>query len=282
MPGSRQFNIVPLVVGAYLNMMLYTLELVSFHIYFIESQRSKRDPGVLKCAALLSLFSDTLGTMSVCAMTSILVFSHDTTYYDDVESIVWPFFIWIITNGISAVVFQLFMIHRYWKFVVLGTAMLTDIAIATALILQLQRKRVYSRQTKNLIKRISSLSMKTGVVPGLFALATLVGYLAYRNGTIAFCFAFMLARVYTLTMLFTLIYRDKLQPDLLINIDIAVESRGTNGTPLTNMVQVKTTDAPVTPPPSLRAPTDSHPQSPLKQSCTSTIFSLTAEHPEHV
>ena len=120
--------------------------------------------------------------------------------------------------------------------VVLVNAMLTDVSITTALLWQLNRSGLYSHQnlqTKRylsfydthisgrlsisllhrLIAKLSSLAIKTGVVPCVFALITLVTYVSYKNQNIATCFAYMLGRVYTSTMLFSLLYRDKLFSD---------------------------------------------------------------------
>ena len=127
---------------------------------------------------------------------------------------------------------------------VFATSMLTDICITTALLWQLNRSGLYSRrnmQTKRylsfydrhisrllsippslhrLIAKLSSLAIKTGVVPCVFVLITLVTYIAYKNANITLFFAYMLGRVYTSTMLYSLLYRDKLYSDgELMNID---------------------------------------------------------------
>ena len=123
--------------------------------------------------------------------------------------------------------------------------MLTDICITTALLWQLNRSGLYSRQnmqTKRylsfydrhisrllsippslhrLVAKLSSLAIKTGVVPCVFALLTLVTYITYKNSNITLFFAYMLGRVYTSTMLYSLLYRDKLYSDgeLMTDID---------------------------------------------------------------
>ena len=127
--------------------------------------------------------------------------------------------------------------------IVLVTAMLTDVSITTSLLWQLNRSGLYNHrnlQTKRylsfydihisarlsiplpnrLVARVSSLAIKTGVVPCVFALIILVSYVSYKNMNIATPVAYMLGRVYTSTMLFSLIYRDKLYSDgELMNID---------------------------------------------------------------
>ena len=128
--------------------------------------------------------------------------------------------------------------------VVLATAMLTDVSITTSLLWQLNRSGFYNHQylqTKRylffydrhisgrlsippslhrLVAKLSSLAIKTGVVPCVFALITLVTYITYKNSNITLFFAYMLGRVYTSTMLYSLLYRDKLYSDgELMNID---------------------------------------------------------------
>ena len=115
--------------------------------------------------------------------------------------------------------------------VVLVTAMLSDVSITTSLLWYLNLSGLYNHQnlqtrrylsfydihisgllspSLRLVKKISSLAIKTGVVPCVFALLTLVTYVSYKNLNLAAFFANMLGRVYTSTMLYTLIYRDKL------------------------------------------------------------------------
>ena len=64
-----------------------------------------------------------------------------------------------------------------------------------------------------LIARISSLAIKTGVIPCVYALISLVTYLTHVDPNIVTFITYMLGRVYTLSMLFSLIYRDKLASD---------------------------------------------------------------------
>ena len=76
-----------------------------------------------------------------------------------------------------------------------------------------------------LIARISSLAIKTGVIPCVYALISLVTYVSHVDQNIVSFFTYMLGRVYTLSMLFSLIYRDKLVSDgELINMDSTLPS----------------------------------------------------------
>ncbi|KAF8808822.1 hypothetical protein BYT27DRAFT_7188300 [Phlegmacium glaucopus] len=251
-------NIVVPMIGSYTNVMLYTLELVEAYIYYFASPRSLKDSIYLKGCVAISLVSDTVGTIGICALTFItnLVFTDTITP----RKLYWGFQVYAISNLISSFIFQCYMLHRYWilsrNYVVsafiallilaslgigitvntnnlaivtkavfqehsvhlyerwiimlLVTPIVTDVSITTALLWRLNRSGIYNQQTRRLVARISSLAIKTGVVPCVFALITLVSYVSYKNQNIATCFGYMLGRVYTSTMLFSLIYRDKL------------------------------------------------------------------------
>ena len=60
------------MIGSFLNVMLYTLELVEAYIYYFTSPRSLKDPIFLKGCVATSLVSDTVGTIGVCALTFIV------------------------------------------------------------------------------------------------------------------------------------------------------------------------------------------------------------------
>jgi len=65
------FLSVPMI-GSYINLMLYTLELVEAYIYYFDSPRSSRDPIFLKCCVAASLVSDTVGTIGICALSFVV------------------------------------------------------------------------------------------------------------------------------------------------------------------------------------------------------------------
>lgn len=60
------------MIGSYVNVMLYTVELVEGYIYYFASPRSSKDSIFLKCWVATSLVSDTVGTIGVCALTFIV------------------------------------------------------------------------------------------------------------------------------------------------------------------------------------------------------------------
>ena len=60
------------MIGSYMNVMLYTLELVGAYIYYFASPRSSKDPILVKFIVATSVVSDTIGTIGVCAQTFIV------------------------------------------------------------------------------------------------------------------------------------------------------------------------------------------------------------------
>ena len=60
------------MIGSYFNVMLYTLVLVEAYIYYFASPRSSKDPMFLRCWVAVSLVSDTVGTIGVCALSFIV------------------------------------------------------------------------------------------------------------------------------------------------------------------------------------------------------------------
>ena len=60
------------MIGSYLNVMLYTLELVAAYICYFASPRSSRDAILLKCCIAISLVSDTVGMIGACALSFIV------------------------------------------------------------------------------------------------------------------------------------------------------------------------------------------------------------------
>ena len=60
------------MIGSYANVMLYTLVLVEAYIYYFASPRSSKDPMFLRCWVAVSLVSDTVGTIGVCALSFIV------------------------------------------------------------------------------------------------------------------------------------------------------------------------------------------------------------------
>ena len=60
------------MIGSYINVMLYTVELVGAYIYYFASPRSSKDPILVKFFVVISLVSDTIGTIGVSAQPFIV------------------------------------------------------------------------------------------------------------------------------------------------------------------------------------------------------------------
>ncbi|KAF4614614.1 hypothetical protein D9613_003399 [Agrocybe pediades] len=107
--------------------------------------------------------------------------------------------------------------------IVLAEAAFTDICINAALIWKLRMSSTNNMGTRHLVDRIVTYTIVTGCTTSIFALSVLIAYLIYPPSTISAAFAFNLGRVYTLTMIFTLISRDKLSRDPVFHVAIETE-----------------------------------------------------------
>ena len=136
------------MIGSYTNAMLYTLELVAAYIYYFASPRSSKDPIFLKCCVATSLVSDTVGTIGVCALAFIVSVPNTFISFfffwralrptssspvccwyglaakywnlwskDAITSrkVYWAFQMFIVSNIVSAFIFQSYMVYRLWK-----------------------------------------------------------------------------------------------------------------------------------------------------------------------
>lgn len=84
-----------------------------------------------------------------------------------------------------------------------------DIAIAVALAWELVRSRTGFRKTDAIITRLVTLSMETSTTTALVALLNLVLYLPLQDTAYHLLPQFSMCRVYTITVLATLLGRDK-------------------------------------------------------------------------
>ncbi|PPR02136.1 hypothetical protein CVT24_011343 [Panaeolus cyanescens] len=99
--------------------------------------------------------------------------------------------------------------------IALTTAMTTDIVISISVIHYCYTKKESdsSQQNRRLISRLLIHFIKTGAIPCLFATTILVLYVVCGNVSFAVSAAQCLGRVYTSTMLFTLLFRDRVRKD---------------------------------------------------------------------
>jgi hypothetical protein len=86
----------------------------------------------------------------------------------------------------------------------------TDLAIAAALVYQLQTMRSGFRSSEGLVRRISYMAISSGVVPSSLAIVVLVTYWAFMTTNVPSFFAFFMASTYHHTMLYNLNSRNSL------------------------------------------------------------------------
>ncbi|KAF5341547.1 hypothetical protein D9758_012575 [Tetrapyrgos nigripes] len=101
----------PFVIGAFVNLMLYTLVLDQTYHYFVDYPFDRL---VHKITVLIAVLCDTLVTISACA--NVYIFSVFTQRDPSLLlslGLNWPMPLFVGSSGISTVVCQSFMLHRY-------------------------------------------------------------------------------------------------------------------------------------------------------------------------
>ncbi|KAF9460880.1 hypothetical protein BDZ94DRAFT_866584 [Collybia nuda] len=109
-----RINIGALLIGTYINLMLYTLELVQFYHYFRTSGRAKEDRVTIKFAVIFTMVLDTLSSLASCAT----VYLYTIVFWGNLPALgreYWPMFVVIALTGTGTFVVQLFMLQRYWR-----------------------------------------------------------------------------------------------------------------------------------------------------------------------
>ncbi|KDR81871.1 hypothetical protein GALMADRAFT_240126 [Galerina marginata CBS 339.88] len=100
----------------------------------------------------------------------------------------------------------------------LAASVATDIFINIALVCQLHRARTCVKATQHIITRIIMIAIITGSVTSVWSLIVIITYLMPPTSAVSIGFAFVLGRIYTLSMLFTLLNRDKMANDPWLHI----------------------------------------------------------------
>lgn len=253
-------NLALMLVGSYLNTMLYTLELVAVYLYFT-SHRGKRDHRMIIFAVYFVLVADTVASFAVCAN----VFALCVLLWGDTSKAFvphWSLIVWIVANALGPFVVQGFMLFRYWRLstnypvcivifcsmivslvllfilavetanmslkdlrmvlVTLVLIVVTDLSITCALLWQLYKTRTHSQATQHLLKRISIITIITGAATCIFASCILIGTIVFPISLsyLPLLLGYSLGRVYSLTMLFTLLYREKIARDPWMHVNV--------------------------------------------------------------
>ncbi|KAL0575047.1 hypothetical protein V5O48_006920 [Marasmius crinis-equi] len=111
----------------------------------------------------------------------------------------------------------------------MSTTTATDVAITIVLILRLYGMKTSFKQTETLIYRLIRTSMQTGTTTCVVAIITLITYLVNNASNVETAFAFILGRVYVLTLLYNVNLRASHQEQP------ASQSQGESGAPPRNV-----------------------------------------------
>ncbi|KAF9475721.1 hypothetical protein BDN70DRAFT_223293 [Pholiota conissans] len=265
--SSGGINIGAEVIGLYINLVLYGVELLMVIQYFFTA-RARQDSKFILLAVTTNLILDSLVSISQCVnMFTILVV--DWGENEDYIPVYWSIPVRIFATGVGALIVQGFLTQRYYclssncivtTFIIalmllslsgslylgilvslassrikaeqlhdkksltiyLASSAATDICITIALtwkLLYQEKEGILSMRTKHIVRRVVAFAIVTGTVTSAVALATLISFLIDRTGGVSPCFGFFLGRVYTITMLFALLFREKLAGKTFMNVD---------------------------------------------------------------
>ncbi|KAF5311863.1 hypothetical protein D9619_003776 [Psilocybe cf. subviscida] len=111
-PESPRVNIGAMLVGSYINTILYGLAMLCVYLYR-RSRRSRRDPLFVKLAVAASAVFDTVATFGVCANVYYLTVSHWGRYDSEFRTH-WTAVLWFLCLAFSEFIVQVFMVRRYF------------------------------------------------------------------------------------------------------------------------------------------------------------------------
>ncbi|KAJ7184535.1 hypothetical protein C8R46DRAFT_1064348 [Mycena filopes] len=252
-PFVTSDTLAPLAIGGWLNLVLFTVEVVQATQYFRSAARP-RDSVFIKLGVGLNLLADFVGTLACCATTYL----YTLTYWGNTEALekrYWPLTVIVITVGVATAVSQLFMIMRYWQMTrhhivfalmvlillgavagIFGSGVLMALSLdvermlhdglvllgvlasivgtavmSSLLFVQLCKRNDYCVTKWNFPKRIACALLETGTITTLVVItgSAMAAYMKTRYTMVWIIFAFIVARVYSCTMLFALSMRPK-------------------------------------------------------------------------
>ncbi|KAF9054117.1 hypothetical protein BJ165DRAFT_684887 [Panaeolus papilionaceus] len=126
-----------LLIGAYFNLILFTIEIVFVYIYFI-SKRSRDDPKVIKYAVIATLFFDTIGTVGTLA-TSYLLSITFAWRGASIQPPLWSLSVWVLCTAIVAAIVHTFMNRRVFilskSYIICGIILILTIVTFTFFVL---------------------------------------------------------------------------------------------------------------------------------------------------
>jgi hypothetical protein len=224
----------PLLIGTYLNSIMYALEGVAVIQYYSASK---------------------LCTCFTCAC----VYLYTVTHWGDINFVnaqFWPSAVSLLLNGITGTIVHCFLIYRYWKmsqnhyvtsvlvlfmlaasggsiaasvtlllvpstgnrnWVLLSaliwftTAVATDVAITLALLWQFYQIKSSFKTSMSLIHRLMASTIRTGTITSVVSVLVFLSFSRHIHHNEAVGFVSSLGRTYALTMLYNLNYRSSLR-----------------------------------------------------------------------
>ncbi|KAJ7765760.1 hypothetical protein B0H16DRAFT_1524294 [Mycena metata] len=246
-------RLAPLSIGSWVNLVLFTLEVVQATQYFRSSARP-RDSLFVKLGVGVNLLADLVGTTACCA-TSYL---YGITYWGNTEALekrYWPLTVLFITVGVVTAVSQFFMVVRYWQMTrhhivfalmvlillsavagIFGSGVLMALslsvdrmlhdglvflaliasAVGSALVSTLLLAQFCARNDNSITrpsfpKRVVCALLETGTSTTLVIIigSATAAFEKTRHTMVWIVFAFIIARVYSCTMLFVLSRRSE-------------------------------------------------------------------------
>ncbi|TCD68569.1 hypothetical protein EIP91_010494 [Steccherinum ochraceum] len=126
---------------------------------------------------------------------------------------------WIIRESAKLIVLN--KLVTAW----LGLQVAADLFITGALTIVLLRSRTGFRKTDTVLYRLIRGAIQTGLFAGIFSLGDLATFLQYPDTNLYGMFAIPIGRIYTNTLLDTLLTRDELRDQLSGTVDIESSSR---------------------------------------------------------
>ncbi|KAF5340083.1 hypothetical protein D9758_013145 [Tetrapyrgos nigripes] len=233
------------LIGTWVNVMLYMLEIIQIYKYFTHYYSSDRR--VFQVAVIIVFLVDTVCTIAECAAFYLYSVVH-WGEPDYMNGMPWPIPVYVASTGITALIVQVFMLHRFWVLTrrvalacgialmvitaLVGSMMVAaltgkyssnsqrfrtivpahvwlissaaaDIVIAIALGIQFASTEIPS-VSKRLGRRLAILSLKTGTITSVFAVASTIVYATNRQTNAIFTICFCIGRLYSLTLLYNL------------------------------------------------------------------------------
>ncbi|KAJ7577170.1 hypothetical protein C8J56DRAFT_896626 [Mycena floridula] len=232
MPASYDDFFGSLLIGSWVNTMLYTLEIVAVVTYF--SKCARNDPRRILVAVIIVFLLDTAGTLGIWLDVYLYTVSHwgqvtyikTQTWTHCFPGAVFPDSAVLALHTTKArrcilVCTYLVLNNNYtdrsnnpnvvMANIWLVFTALADIAISIALIRHLVTQEVAFQATKRLLRRIVAMTLGTGLLTSFGATAVLLSFVININSNVSTGICYCLGRVYALTMMYNLNWRSRLR-----------------------------------------------------------------------